>query len=170
MANPVVGKRPLLFTHHFFAGGVAVVAGDGKPDLTGFGGSVERVGAFFIHSLPTEGGEGFEDGGAGFVFLFILCMFDGGRAGESADRFDADDGSIAFDVDPVTPGFRFMPGFEFDLAKCGKNFAHCVGRFGFGESDNGFHGEGLGRLNGDDGANSDRGLGWNHGFCEARVF
>ena len=77
MANPDIGERPLLFTHHFFAGGVAAVVGAVKPDLTDMSGSVEWVGTFVVHSLPAETGECFDNRGAGFVFLFILRMFDG---------------------------------------------------------------------------------------------
>jgi len=113
MVNPAIDERPLLFTRHFFAGRVAAAAGDAKHDLTDIIDSVERVGAFFVHSLPAEAGERFEDGRAGFVFLFILCMFDGCGTGESADRFDADHGLVAFDVDPIAPGFRLVSGLEF---------------------------------------------------------
>lgn len=78
MANPVIDERPLLFIRHFFAGGEAGVAGAAKSGLTDAGDSVERVGAFVIHSLPAEAGECLEDGCARFIFLFILRMFDGG--------------------------------------------------------------------------------------------
>jgi len=104
MVNPAIDERSLLFTHHFFAGQVSAVVGVVKLDLTDVDGSVERVGAFFVHSLPTETGECFENGCARFVFLFILRMFDGCGTGESAEGLDANHGLVTFDVDPIAPG------------------------------------------------------------------
>ena len=58
-------------------------------------------------------------------------MLDGGRAGESAHGFDADDSAVTAKVDPVAPVLFVMRGFEslfaeglHDLGDAGGGF--CV--------------------------------------------
>jgi hypothetical protein len=54
--------------------------------------------------VPADEAEGAENRGAGFFVFLVLAVLDGGGAAEAAVGLDADDGGVAFKVDPVTPG------------------------------------------------------------------
>ena len=109
---------------------------------------VEGELAFFVDAVPADEAEGAENGWAGFFVFFVFAVLDGGGAAETAVGLDADDGGVAFEVDPVTPGFAFVAGLEVLFAKCGEDFGDGAGSFGLRKFNEGFHVRVGGKLGG----------------------
>jgi len=58
-------------------------------------------------------------------------VFDGGGTAEPAVRFDADDGAVTFEMNPIAPRFFFVAWLEILLAEGGEDFGDRAGCFFF---------------------------------------
>ena len=88
-----------------------------------------------IDAVPADLAERAEDGRNRLLLFLTFAMLDGGGAAETAVRFNADHRGVAFEVDPVTPRFLFVPRLQVLLAERCENFGDGTGGFFFRELD-----------------------------------